>query len=97
MVQAFETSQRHLRTISDAAAYKKLFATLPAAVLSARRVRVRQGDVVAIRKLWTARESIWLSVSCEVSERTGNLHAWGYSVLRAPHLEAYVQITDHAI
>ncbi|EJD50566.1 hypothetical protein AURDEDRAFT_112183 [Auricularia subglabra TFB-10046 SS5] len=87
MVQPFETSQRHLRTISDLNAYKKLATTLPAAALSARRARVRAGDVSAIRKLWEARESVWLAVSCDVSERSGNINAWGYAVLRAAHLE----------
>ncbi|KAH7096449.1 hypothetical protein BKA62DRAFT_822538 [Auriculariales sp. MPI-PUGE-AT-0066] len=65
------------RTISDAGSYKKIFSTLPAAALAARRTR-----------LWHARESLWLALSFDLSERTGNINAWGYSVLRAPLLEA---------
>ncbi|KAJ7916522.1 hypothetical protein B0H13DRAFT_1997548 [Mycena leptocephala] len=38
-VSPFETASRHLRTVSDYASYKKLHSTLPAAVLSALKLR----------------------------------------------------------
>lgn len=44
-VLPFEASQRHLRTVSDMANYRKLHSTLPAIVLNALKTRIRAGDV----------------------------------------------------
>ncbi|KII93086.1 hypothetical protein PLICRDRAFT_170877 [Plicaturopsis crispa FD-325 SS-3] len=85
----FETSQRPLRTVSDQASYKKLHATLPAVVLAAQKVRVRNGDASAIRELWARKDKSFLAVSFEWSERNPNTcFEWGYAALRCGHLHA---------
>ena len=78
-ITPFETSQRHLRTVSDHAMYKKLYSTLPAAVLAALKQRVRDGEPKAIRDLWKSRDKTFLSVSFEWSERnTSSCLEFGY-------------------
>lgn len=90
-ITPFETSQKHLRTLSDYSQYKKLFHTLPAAVLSAMRVRVHEGEPKAIRQLWNSKDKTFLSVSFEWSERnTSSCLEFGYSAVRCSHLDASV-------
>lgn len=88
-VSPFEASQRHLRTISDYALYKKLHSTLPAAVLASQRQRVRDGEQKAIRDLWQSKDKIFLALDFEWSERnTATCLEWGYAAVRCNHLEA---------
>ncbi|KAJ6629942.1 hypothetical protein B0H10DRAFT_1213968 [Mycena sp. CBHHK59/15] len=88
-VSPFESSTRHLRTVSDYASYKKLHSTLPAAVLSALKLRVRAGERTAVRDLWDARASTFLAVDFEWSERNEkSCLEWGYAAVRCGHLEA---------
>ena len=90
-VTPFETSQRHLRTLSDYGLYKKLYSTLPAAVLAAMKVRVREGEPKAIRELWTSKDKTFLAVSFEWSERnSSSCLEFGYSAARCSHLDASV-------
>ncbi|KAJ6602523.1 hypothetical protein DFH09DRAFT_1125033 [Mycena vulgaris] len=88
-VSPFESSSRHLRTVSDYASYKKLHSTLPAAVLSASKLRVRAGEPKAVRELWAARDRTFLAIDFEWSERNEkSCLEWGYAAVRCGHLEA---------
>ncbi|KAJ7641384.1 hypothetical protein FB45DRAFT_825585 [Roridomyces roridus] len=88
-VTPFETSTRHLRTVTDYASYKKLYSTLPAAVLSALKQRVRAGEPKAIRELWAARDRTFLAIDFEWSERNEkSCLEWGYAAVRCGHLDA---------
>lgn len=90
-ITPFETSQRHLRTISDYATYKKLYATLPAAVLSVQKVRVRNGESKSIRELWASKDKTFLALAFEWSERnTASCIEWGYCAVRCGHLDTSV-------
>lgn len=92
-VTPFENSQRHLRTISDYATYKKLHQTLPAAVLVALKTRIRSGEPKAIRELWEQKDKTFLAIDFEWSERnTSSCLEWGYATVRCGHLDAYVVI-----
>ncbi|GJE89548.1 hypothetical protein PsYK624_056510 [Phanerochaete sordida] len=64
-VSPFETSQRHLRTVSDYSHYKKLYSTLPAAVLASSKQRVRDGEYKAIQELWQSRDKTFLAIDFE--------------------------------
>ena len=87
-ITPFETSQRHLRTVSDYATYKKLYATLPAVVLSAQKVRVRNGEPKAVHELWASRDKTFLALDFEWSERNAaSCLEWGYSAVRCGHLD----------
>ncbi|KAF8736865.1 hypothetical protein AX14_013796 [Amanita brunnescens Koide BX004] len=68
-VTPFETTNRHLRTISDYSSYKKLHSTLPAIALTAFKARVRLGEPDAIRRLWEERDKTFLAIDFEWSER----------------------------
>lgn len=88
-VQPFETSQRHLRTITDYASYKKMHSSLPAVALTALKARVRAGDPKAIRELWDSKEKTFLAVDFEWSERNqSSCLEWGYAAVRCGHLDA---------
>ncbi|CAL1694670.1 unnamed protein product [Somion occarium] len=88
-VQPFETSQRHMRTISDYASYKKLHSTLPAAVLAALKARVRSGEPKAIREIWDSKDKTFLAVSFESSERNpSTCLEWGFAAARCSYLDA---------
>ncbi|KAJ7159855.1 hypothetical protein C8R43DRAFT_881583 [Mycena crocata] len=88
-VSPFETNSRHLRTVSDYASYKKLHSTLPAAVLSALKLRVRAGEPKAVRELWASRDRTFLAIDFEWSERNEkSCLEWGYAAVRCGHLEA---------
>lgn len=90
-VTPFETSQRHLRTLSDYGMYKKLHTTLPAAVLAAMKVRVREGEPKAIREMWNSKDKTFLAVSFEWSERnSSSCLEFGYAAARCSHLDASV-------
>ena len=90
-VTPFETAQRHLRTVSDSTLYRKLFSTLPAAVLAAMKIRVREGEPKAIRELWNSKDKTFLAVSFEWSERNmSSCLEFGYSAARCSHLDASV-------
>ncbi|KAK7695118.1 hypothetical protein QCA50_002308 [Cerrena zonata] len=88
-VQPFETSQRHMRSIADYASYKKLYSTLPAAVLAALKARVRSGEPKAVRDIWDTRDKTFLALHFESSERNpSSCLEWGYAAVRCSHLEA---------
>ena len=90
-ISAFENTQRHLRTISDCQAYKKIHSTLPAVVLAALKVRIKAGEPKAIQELWAKREKTFLAIDFEWSERnTSSALEWGYAAVRCGHLEAFV-------
>ncbi|KAF9055729.1 hypothetical protein BJ165DRAFT_1428251 [Panaeolus papilionaceus] len=88
-VTPFETTNRHLRRVADYASYKKLHSTLPAAVLSALRARVKTGSPNAIKDVWESKDKSFLSISFEWSERNEkSVLEWGYAAVRCGHLEA---------
>ncbi|TFK42209.1 hypothetical protein BDQ12DRAFT_677803 [Crucibulum laeve] len=88
-ITPFETTTRHLRNISDYSSYKKLHSTLPAAVLSALKSRVRAGETKAIRELWDKKDKTFLAIDFEWSERNEkSCLEWGYAAVRCGHLEA---------
>jgi hypothetical protein len=68
-VTPFETVNRHLRHVSDYSSYKKLHSTLPAALLSALKARVRAGEPKAIKELWDKKDKTFLTIHFEWSER----------------------------
>lgn len=91
LVTPFETSQRHLRHVSDWSTYKKLHSTLPVIALSALKARVRAGDPKVIRDLWATRDKTFLAIDFEWLERNDrSCVEWGYAAIRSSHLEAYV-------
>ncbi|KAH9837383.1 uncharacterized protein C8Q71DRAFT_599256 [Rhodofomes roseus] len=88
-VTPFETNQRHLRKISDAATYKKVHATLPAARLAAQKVRARSGEPKTIRQLWDTKDQTFLAMDFEWSERNSStVLEWGYAAMRCSALHA---------
>ncbi|KAI0783148.1 hypothetical protein C8Q75DRAFT_860280 [Abortiporus biennis] len=88
-VTPYESSQRHLRTISDYSVYKKLHSTLPAILLSALKSRVRNGEPKLIRELWESRDHTFMSIGFEWSERNqATCLEWGYAAVRCSHLDA---------
>jgi hypothetical protein len=91
-VDPFETASRHLRTVSDWAAYKKVHSTLPAVAAAAFRTRVKSGDIKAIREIWDKKDKIFLAIDFEWSERNASsILEWGYAAVRCGHLSASVQ------
>ncbi|TBU62524.1 hypothetical protein BD310DRAFT_918589 [Dichomitus squalens] len=87
-ITPFETSQRHMRTISEYATYKKVFQTLPAVLLAAQKVRVRNGEPKAVRELWASKDKTFLALDFEWSERnTASCIEWGYAAVRCGHLD----------
>lgn len=90
-ITPFETHQRRLRTVNDYEVYKKLHATLPAAVLAALKVRVRSGEPRVIQELWDKRDKTFVAVDFENSERNASsVLEWGYAAVRCGHLDTYV-------
>ncbi|KAG5643145.1 hypothetical protein DXG03_001507 [Asterophora parasitica] len=88
-VTPFENTNRHLRHISDYATYKKLHSTLPAAVLSALKSRVKAGEPKAIRELWEKKDKTFLAIDLEWSERNEkSCLEFGYAAVRCGHLDA---------
>ncbi|KAH9929798.1 uncharacterized protein B0H18DRAFT_175001 [Fomitopsis serialis] len=98
-VTPFETNQRHLRKISDAATYKKVHATLPAALLAAQKARVKSGEPKTVRELWDAKDKTFLSIDFEWSERNSStILEWGYAAMRCGALhdaEVWPPIPEH--
>lgn len=89
LVTPFETSTRHLRTISDLAGYKKVHGTLNAIVLSALKTRVRAGEVDAVKSVWESRDKTFLAMNFEWSERNEkSCLEFGYATMRCGHLDA---------
>ena len=90
-ITPFETSQRHMRTIADYAAYRKVFQTLPAVLLAAQKVRVRNGEPKAVRELWASKDKTFLALDFEWSERNAaSCIEWGYAAVRCSHLDTSV-------
>ncbi|TCD71135.1 hypothetical protein EIP91_012083 [Steccherinum ochraceum] len=88
LVRPFETSQRHLRTITEHTAYKKLHSSLPAVRLTALKARVRAGDPKFVRELWESRDKTFLAIDFEWSERNqSSCLEWGYAAVRCGHLD----------
>lgn len=88
-VHPLETHQRHLRTISDYASYKKLHATLRAVCLSALKARIRLGEPRAIQELWDLHDKSFLAIDFESWERNAaSVLEWGYATVRCGHLDA---------
>ncbi|KAI0050582.1 hypothetical protein FA95DRAFT_1513754 [Auriscalpium vulgare] len=86
-IDPFENHQRHLRTVSDWASYKKLHATLPAVFLAALKTRIRSGEPRAIQELWEAKDKTFLAIDLETSERNpSSILEWGYAAVRCGHL-----------
>jgi len=89
-VTPFETTNRHLRHISDYATYKKIHSTLPAAILAAFKTRIRAGEPKAIREMWEKKDKTYLAIDFEWSERNEkSALEWGYAAVRCGHLEAF--------
>jgi hypothetical protein len=92
-ISPFESTQRHLRTVSDWQSYSKIHATLPAAVLAALKIRIKSGEPKAIQSLWDNKEKTFLAIDFEWSERnTSSALEWGYAAVRCGHLDAFVSL-----
>src|ERR1700722_13951332 len=92
-VTPFETTQRHLRTVSDWASYKKIHSTLPAAVLAALKARVRAGSVNDVRELWDKKDKTFLALDFQWSERNkSSCLEWGYAAMRCGDLSSCVDL-----
>jgi hypothetical protein len=90
-ITPFETTQRHLRKVSDYASYKRIHSTLPAAVLAALKTRVRAGETKAVRELWEKKDKTFLAIDFEWSERNqSSCLEWGYAAVRCGYLSAWV-------
>lgn len=90
-ISPFESGQRHLRTISDWQSYKKIYSTLPAAVLAALKARIKAGEPMSIQSLWDKKEKTFLAIDFEWSERNvSSALEWGYAAVRCGHLQAFV-------
>ena len=88
-VVPFETGNRHLRHVADYSTYKKLYSTLPAAVLSALKARIKTGDPPTIKQVWEGKDKTLLCVHFEWSERNEKtILEFGYAAVRCGHLEA---------
>ena len=88
-VDPFETVNRHLRHVPDYSSYKKIHSTLPAAILSALKARVKAGDPKAIKQIWEKRDKTFMSVGFQWNERNEKtILEFGYAAVRCGHLEA---------
>jgi len=98
LVNPFENTNRHLRHVSDYATYKKLFSTLPAAILSSLKARVKAGEPNAIRQIWEKKDKTFLSVDFEWNERNEkSILEFGYAAVRCGHLDTSVQPVNSEI
>ena len=78
-----------MRHINDMQFYKKIHATLPAAALAARKERVRSGDPYTIEELWRSKQSNFLAIDFEWSEKNqSTCLEFGYAALRSKHVAA---------
>ncbi|THH26577.1 hypothetical protein EUX98_g7612 [Antrodiella citrinella] len=97
-VRPFETSQRHLRTITDDGQYKKVYSSLPAIALAALKARVRAGDPAAIRELWESKDKTFFAIDFEWSERNASsCLEWGYAAARCGHLDGAIVFDRNGI
>lgn len=88
-VVPFETVNRHLRHVPDYSTYKKLHSTLPAALLSALKARVKAGNPKSIKQVWEKRDKTFMSIGFQCNERNEKtVLEFGYAALRYGHLEA---------
>ncbi|KZT73254.1 hypothetical protein DAEQUDRAFT_703597 [Daedalea quercina L-15889] len=86
-VTPFETNQRHVRKISDAATYRKVHATLPAVRLAAQKTRAKSGEPRTIQELWASKDKTFLAIDFEWSERNpSTVLEWGYAAMRCSFL-----------
>jgi hypothetical protein len=75
--------------VPDYSTYKKLHSTLPAAILSALKARVKTGDPKTIKQIWEKRDKTFMSVGFQLNERNEKtILEFGYAALRCGHLEA---------
>ena len=75
--------------MSDYSSYKKLHSTLPAALLSALKTRIRAGEPKAIKELWDKKDKTFMTIDFEWSERNEkSILEWGFAAVRCGHLEA---------
>ncbi|KAF5384712.1 hypothetical protein D9757_006191 [Collybiopsis confluens] len=89
IVTPYETSSRHLRRVSDHATYKKLYNTLPAAILLAQKQRIRNGEPDAIREIWEKCDKTFMAIDFEWSERNEkSTLEFGYAALRCGALKS---------
>ncbi|KAJ3517400.1 hypothetical protein NLJ89_g530 [Agrocybe chaxingu] len=78
-----------MRHVSDYSTYRKLHSTLPAAVLSALKARVRAGEPKTIKEIWDRRDKTFLALDFKWNERNEkSVLEWGYAAVRCGHLEA---------
>ncbi|KAG8901395.1 hypothetical protein FRB99_005331 [Tulasnella sp. 403] len=87
-ITPYEHTQRPLRQISDIGTYRKVHSTLPAAMLSALRSRVKHGNPKEISRLWHRRDMTFLALDFEWSEKSLVVLEMGYAAIRSQHLEA---------
>ncbi|KAJ3828511.1 hypothetical protein F5880DRAFT_1529906 [Lentinula raphanica] len=88
-IQPFETTTRHLRHVSDHATYRKLYNTLPAAVLNAKKQRIRNGEPDFVQDLWDKQDKTYMAIDFEWSERNEkSTLEWGYAAVRCGPLKA---------
>ena len=88
-VDPFETVNRHLRHVPDYSTYKKIHSTLPAAILSALKARVKGGDPKAIKQIWEKRDKTFVSIGFQCNERNEKtILEFGYAAVRCGHIEA---------
>jgi hypothetical protein len=74
--------------VPDYSTYKKIHSTLPAAILSALKARVKAGDPKAIKQLWEKRDKTFMSVGFQWNERNEKtILEFGYAAVRCGHLE----------
>jgi hypothetical protein len=67
--------------------YTRLHATLPGAVLSALKARVKAGEPSTIQELWASRQYTFMSIDFEWSERNkSTCLEFGYATIRSFYL-----------
>ncbi|KAJ3998490.1 hypothetical protein F5050DRAFT_1798442 [Lentinula boryana] len=89
IIQPFETTTRHLRHVSDHATYRKLYNTLPAAVLNATKQRIRNGEPDFIQDIWDKQDKTFMAIDFEWSERNEkSILEWGYAAVRCGPLKS---------
>ncbi|KAJ4476730.1 hypothetical protein J3R30DRAFT_3488559 [Lentinula aciculospora] len=89
IIQPFETTTRHLRHVSDNATYRKLYNTLPAAVLNAQKQRIRNGEPNFIQEIWGKQDKTFIAIDFEWNERNEkSTLEWGYAAVRCGPLKS---------
>jgi len=86
-ITPFETQQRPQWIVSDMKSYARLHATLPGAVLSALKARVKGGEPLAIQELWESKQYTFMAIDFEWSERNKSICLeFGYAAMRCFYL-----------